>query len=152
MACELRRQWESSILASCQPGYMARLHAQAVRAYTAAVSAAGNCAVKSTCAATLGHLGRVVSVVVSLLNRNLTAAYWERVEAVLPLDEVRNIVEGGGCDARGGAWVVVDLRLHVFEGRTFSAILATIQEGQFLVQIVLSGGGGASVEIAHSTE
>lgn len=102
MSCELRRQWESSILVSCQPGYMARLHEQAGRAHIAAVSAAGNCAVKAACAATLEHLGRVLSVIGSLLNRNLTAAYWERVEAVLPLDEVRSIARGENGAFGGG--------------------------------------------------
>lgn len=88
MACELLQQWESSTLISCEPESMSRRHIQAVRAHTAAVSAAGSCAVTVACGATLAHLGRVVSVVDSLLNRNLTAAYWDRVEAVMPLPEV----------------------------------------------------------------
>lgn len=113
MACDLRTEWESSILASCQPRYMARRHAQAVRKHTVAVTAGGRCAVTTTSADTLGHLGRVLSVVGSLLNRNLTAAYWDRVEAVLPLEEVTSTAggDGTGCDGASVKFRVVRPRV-----------------------------------------
>lgn len=90
MAFEIRREWEASILILCEPGDMARRHALVARAHGIAVSAVGSeDAVTASCGATVAHLGRVVDAVGSLLNRNLTAAYWERVERVMSLGEVR---------------------------------------------------------------
>lgn len=62
--------------------------AQATRAHTSAVSAAGADEVTASCEGTLTHLGRVVEAVGFLHNRNLTGAYWERVEQTMPLGEV----------------------------------------------------------------
>lgn len=90
MAFEIRSDWEASILILCDPGDMARRHSLAVHAYAVAVSTAGSAdAVTASCGATLAHLGRMIDAVGSMLNRNLTAAYWERVEEVLSLGEVR---------------------------------------------------------------
>lgn len=62
--------------------------AQATQAHTFAVTTAGADEVTASCEATLKHLGRVVEAVGFSQNRNLTGAYWERVEQIMPLREV----------------------------------------------------------------
>ena len=61
---------------------------KATRAHALAVTTAGNDEVSAACEATLGYLGKIVEVVGFLHNRNLTAAYWERIERIMPLSEV----------------------------------------------------------------
>lgn len=67
---------------------MAGQLAQATQAHAFAVTTAGADEVTASCEATLAHLGRVVEAVDFLQNRNLTGAYWERVEQTIPLGEV----------------------------------------------------------------
>lgn len=87
--CNIRREWEHSTLISCDAGDMARRLARAARAHAfAEKSAGGPDEVSTSCGATLAHLGQMVEAVGFLQNRNLTAAYWERVEQTMPLGEV----------------------------------------------------------------
>lgn len=89
--CMIRKEWEESTLISSDAGDMARQLARAARAHAfAEKSAGGPDEVSASCEATLAHLGRVVEAVRFLQNRNLTAAYWERVEQTMPLGEVSN--------------------------------------------------------------
>ena len=86
----IRQEWEASVLFACKPTDMARRHAQAVRAHAVAVNVSGNMdSVAASCGATLDFLAKIVEVVTSLWNRNLTAAYWERIEGCLPIGDVR---------------------------------------------------------------
>lgn len=88
-AVHIRQEWESSALISCDADVMASQLSRAVRAHAFAVKTAGGAdEVSASCEATLAHLGRVVEAVGFLHNRDLTAAYWERVEQAMPLREV----------------------------------------------------------------
>ncbi|CAM9710944.1 unnamed protein product [Scytosiphon promiscuus] len=86
--CNIRKEWEESTLISRDAGDMARQLARAARAHAfAEKSAGGPDEVSASCEETLAHLGRMVEAVGFLSNRNLTAAYWERVEQAMPLAE-----------------------------------------------------------------
>ncbi|CAM9120215.1 unnamed protein product, partial [Ectocarpus sp. 13 AM-2016] len=87
-AVHIRQEWESSALIFCDADVMASQLSRAVRAHAFAVETAGGVdEVSTSCEATLAHLGRVVEAVGFLHNRDLTAAYWERVEQAMPLRE-----------------------------------------------------------------
>ncbi|CAM9191667.1 unnamed protein product [Ectocarpus sp. 4 AP-2014] len=87
-AVHIRQEWESSALIFCDADVMASQLSRAVRAHAFAVETAGGAdEVSASCEATLAHLGRVVGAVGFLHNRDLTAAYWERVEQAMPLRE-----------------------------------------------------------------
>ncbi|CAM9401133.1 unnamed protein product [Ectocarpus fasciculatus] len=87
-AVHIRQEWENSALIFCDADVMASQLSRAVRAHAFAVNAAGGAdEVSSSCEATLAHLGRVVEATGFLHNRDLTAAYWERVEQAMPLKE-----------------------------------------------------------------
>ncbi|CAB1111071.1 unnamed protein product [Ectocarpus sp. CCAP 1310/34] len=87
-AVHIRQEWESSALIFCDADVMASQLSRAVRAHAFAVETArGADEVSASCEATLAHLGRVVEAVGFLHNRDLTAAYWERVEQAMPLRE-----------------------------------------------------------------
>lgn len=91
-ALDIRREWEECTLIACDPTEMACRHAQAVRTHAIAANAnsSGDSVVVS-CRKTLEYLGKIVDAVVSLWNPNLTLAYWEKIERLMPLDEVRGI-------------------------------------------------------------
>lgn len=87
-ALTIREEWDNSKLISSDVEVMTRELAQATKAHAFAVTTAGVDEVTASCEATLTHLGRVVEAVGFLQNRNLTGAYWERVERIMPLKEV----------------------------------------------------------------
>lgn len=85
----IRTEWDNSPLISCDAEVMAARLSRAVRAHAFAVTAGGGAdEVTASSEETLAHLSRVVEAVGFLQNRNLTAAYWERVEQTMPLREV----------------------------------------------------------------
>lgn len=85
----IRKEWDNSPLISCDADVMAARLSRAIRAHAFAVSAGGGAnEVTASSEETLAHLGRVVETVGFLQNRNLTAAYWERVEHTMPLNDV----------------------------------------------------------------
>eukprot|EP00752_Nemacystus_decipiens_P006721 g6044.t1 len=86
-ACAIREEWDNSKLICSNVEVMAGQLARATRKHIFAITTAGADEVTSSCEATLAHLGRVVEAVGFLQNRNLTGAYWERVEQTIPLSE-----------------------------------------------------------------
>lgn len=86
---DIRQDWENSTLISRDVELMSDRLARAVRAHALALTAAGSDEVTASCEETLAYLGRVVEVVGFLHNRNLTTAYWARVERTMTLREVR---------------------------------------------------------------
>eukprot|EP00903_Cladosiphon_okamuranus_P016193 g14943.t2 len=85
--CNIRQEWYNSRLISSDVEVMTGQLVQARQAHTFAVTTAGADEVTASCEATLAHLGRVVEAVGFLHNRNLTGAYWERVDQTMPLRE-----------------------------------------------------------------
>lgn len=86
--CNIREEWDNSKLISSDVEIMTGQLTQARQAHTFAVTTAGADEVTASCEAILAHLGRVVEAVGFLQNRNLTGAYWERVDQTMPLREV----------------------------------------------------------------
>lgn len=117
----IRKEWDNSTLISCDAGVMAARLSRAVRAHAFAVTAGGGGnEVTASSEETLAHLGRVVEAVGFLQNRNLTTAYWERVERIMPLREVSVV-----CSiARTSVWVSAPARL---EERTFQRSGTTLR-------------------------
>lgn len=98
----IRKEWDNSTLISCGPGVMAGRLSRAVRAHAFAVTAGGGAdEVTASSEETLAHLRRVVEAVGFLQNRNLTAAYWERVEQTMPLREVSVVHRSERARVRG---------------------------------------------------